>query len=221
MPRRRIPKGRDNGSKPKAFKKSDGKAKKWNTRDDIPMDEEDQCTSTISFLYLKYAYWEFCFYKVHSNKDKILLEGDDGDHFDGDEDDDEVFALKGLESDSDNDEQHYEDEEEMEQQEEEVIPEKMKKASKSKKRSKAAEESNKSEEEEEEESWGKGRGAYYASNAYELESDDEEGNELEEQEAKRLQKKMREEMKDDDFGLDDNPELEKTTEAEWVYLCSS
>lgn len=100
-----------------------------------------------------------------------------------------------------------------------MVATKTKKSTKSKKtKGKAAEENDKSEEEEEEESWGKGRAAYYASNAYELESDDEEGNELEEQEAKRLQNKMREEMKDDDFGLDDNPDLDKATETECVYF---
>jgi U3 small nucleolar RNA-associated protein 3 len=40
-----------------------------------------------------------------------------------------------------------------------------------------------------------------------LESDDEEGNELEEQEAKRLQAAARKEMTDDDFGLNDSPEV--------------
>ena len=58
-------------------------------------------------------------------------------------------------------------------------------------------------EEEEEESWGAKKSAYYASNAREIESDDEEANELEEQEAKRLQAKMRDAMADDDFGLED------------------
>ncbi|PPQ89658.1 hypothetical protein CVT25_013845 [Psilocybe cyanescens] len=195
MPRRRLPKGRDNGSRLKALKRSDSKVKKWNTRDDIPMDEEDQ---------------------FHSSKDKILLEGDDGE-FDGDGDDDEVFALKGLENGSDDGEENYEGEEEEQELEEKVVATKTKKSTKSKKtKGKAAEENDKSEEEEEEESWGKGRAAYYASNAYELESDDEEGNELEEQEAKRLQNKMREEMKDDDFGLDDNPDLDKATETDYI-----
>lgn len=53
MPRRRIAKGRESGSKSKSksFHKSDGKLKKWNTISDIPMDEEDQCAS-LNFLFL-------------------------------------------------------------------------------------------------------------------------------------------------------------------------
>ena len=58
-------------------------------------------------------------------------------------------------------------------------------------------------ESEEEEGWGTKKSAYYASNAEQLESDDEEANELEEQEAKRLQSKARDAMADDDFGLGD------------------
>ena len=45
MPKRPA-KGRNTNSKPRRFKKSDGTIKKWNTIDDIPMDEEDQCKST-------------------------------------------------------------------------------------------------------------------------------------------------------------------------------
>lgn len=59
--------------------------------------------------------------------------------------------------------------------------------------------------ESEQEGWGHGRNAYYASNAAELESDDEEGNALEEQEAVRLQTKIRSTMVDDDFGLGEEP----------------
>ena len=55
----------------------------------------------------------------------------------------------------------------------------------------------------EEEGWGTKKSAYYASNADEIESDDEEANELEEQEAKRLQAKARDAMADNDFGLGD------------------
>ena len=45
--------------------------------------------------------------------------------------------------------------------------------------------------------------AYYASNAERIESDDGGANEVKEQEAKRLQAKMRDAMADDDFGLED------------------
>ncbi|KAI0923237.1 hypothetical protein AcV5_007441 [Taiwanofungus camphoratus] len=62
------------------------------------------------------------------------------------------------------------------------------------------------ESESEEEGWGKAKSAYYSSNAPQLESDDEEANELEEQEARRLQTRARDAMADDDFGLGDDIE---------------
>lgn len=55
----------------------------------------------------------------------------------------------------------------------------------------------------EDESWGQGRAAYYSSNANQIESDDDEANELEQQEAMRLQVKIRQELTDEDFGLGD------------------
>lgn len=58
------------------------------------------------------------------------------------------------------------------------------------------------------ETWGRNKSAYYSSNAADVESDDEEANELEEQEAKRLQAKAREVMVEDDFGLHDLAEVE-------------
>lgn len=73
-----------------------------------------------------------------------------------------------------------------------------------------------SESESEEEAWGKKRSAYYSSNAAQLESDDEEANELEEQEAKRLQAKARDPMQDDDFGLADPVEVSVDPEEECV-----
>ncbi|KAF8809583.1 hypothetical protein BYT27DRAFT_7187900 [Phlegmacium glaucopus] len=191
MPRRRTAKGRESGSKSqsKSFHKSDGKLKKWNTISDIPMDEEDQ---------------------FHTSKDKILLDGDHNDDDDGD--DDEVFALKGIDDDSEEDEEIYKDEDDEVPDDEVEIetkgPTTKKKSKRSKKaKGKTAESSEEEEEEEEEEGWGRGRAAYYSSNADQLESDDEEGNELEEQEAKRLQAAIRKEMTDDDFGLNDNPEV--------------
>ncbi|KIM43375.1 hypothetical protein M413DRAFT_444202 [Hebeloma cylindrosporum] len=198
MVRRRSTKGRESRSKPKPLNRSDGKIKKWNTIEDIPMDEEDQ---------------------FHHSKDQILLDGDKGSRGEDDEDDDEVFALKGLDDNSDDEEEHdYQDDDGVDEEEtleEDVPASKKKKSKKSKKgKEKAVEDENSDEEEEEEEGWGRGRAAYYASNADQLESDDEEGNELEEQEAKRLQSKMREEMKDDDFGLNDNPELDDKMEVD-------
>ena len=60
--------------------------------------------------------------------------------------------------------------------------------------------------EEEEEGWGRNKATYYASNADELASDDDEANEMEEQEAKRLQLKARDILADDDFGFGDSME---------------
>ncbi|KDR82716.1 hypothetical protein GALMADRAFT_238215 [Galerina marginata CBS 339.88] len=190
MPRRRSTKGRETRSKPKPLKPADGKLKKWNTRGDIPMDEEDQ---------------------FHDSRDKILLEGDNAGGYEDEGDDDEVFALKGVDEDSDDESAHNYQEyhDEGDEAKEEVVVAKKKKSAKSRKANgKTVDAAAAQLEEEEEESWGRGRAAYYSSNADLLESDDEEGNELEEQEARRLQSKTREELKDDDFGLNDNPELE-------------
>ncbi|KAF5315015.1 hypothetical protein D9619_007306 [Psilocybe cf. subviscida] len=200
--RRSTKKDHNAGSKPKPLKRSDGKMKKWETIGDIPMDEEDQ---------------------FHHNRDKILLDGNSREMMD-DEDDEEVFALKGMEGDSDSDDgvPDYDEEEEEDypMAEEDAAPKKEKKKSKKDKKAKGKnavdEEDEEEQGEEEEESWGKGRGAYYSSNADQLESDDDEGNELEEQESKRLQIKAREELNDDDFGLNDNPETENQDEAKDV-----
>lgn len=165
---------------------------------------------------------------VHHNRDKILLEGDYAGGADDDGDEDEVFALKGVEDDSEDDEEgqdyaaYDDDDEENDILEEEAPATKKKKKKEGKKtKGKKVDSDEEEEEEEEEESWGKGRGAYYSSNANELESDDEEGNELEEQESKRLQTKMRQEMADEDFGLNDNPEFEPEEKVNSVYVLTT
>ncbi|KAJ6584841.1 Sas10 C-terminal domain-containing protein [Mycena capillaripes] len=161
--------------KPRPVSRGDAKIKKWDKASDIPLDEEDE---------------------FHASRDKILLEGTE---FEGDDDgdEDEVF---GLDFDDDDD---VEDEEDAGDSGEE-IPVAKSKSSKSKKTKKAKSKASSDEEEsEDDEAWGRGRSAYYSSNAAQLDSDDEEGNELEEQEAKRLQAKSRDAMGDDDFGLDD------------------
>lgn len=79
-------------------------------------------------------------------------------------------------------------------------------------------ESSDDDDEEEEETWGSGKAAYYSSNAAQIESDDEEALQLEEQEAKRLQAKARDDMNDEDFGLEDSIEANVTGGSE--YVCS-
>lgn len=97
-----------------------------------------------------------------------------------------------------------EDEEDVEDGDEEISAAKPKTSKSKKAKAKAKSKASSDEEESEgDEAWGRGRSAYYSSNAAQLDSDDEEGNELEEQEAKRLQAKSRDAMGDDDFGLDD------------------
>lgn len=86
-------------------------------------------------------------------------------------------------------------------------PTKKTKSSKAKSKKKVAISSSSEESESEEETWGRNKSAYYSSNAAQLESDDDEANELEEQEAKRLQGKARELMAEDDFGLEDPLEV--------------
>lgn len=69
------------------------------------------------------------------------------------------------------------------------------------------------------EGWGSKKSAYYSSNAAQLESDDEEANEMEEQEARRLQAKMRTHMSESDFGLDRlSFESDRRQEAEYVFV---
>lgn len=150
---------------------------------------------------------------VHASRDKILLDGDD---FAGDDDgdDDEVFGLKGLESDEDEEGEEDIGMDEDDDEPSEEAPARKKKTQQLKKKQEESESS--SSEEEEEETWGKAKSAYYSSNAAQLESDDDEGNELEEQEARRLQGKMREDMVEGDFGLEDTPDLEGTEETEYV-----
>ncbi|KAG5651237.1 hypothetical protein H0H81_009357 [Sphagnurus paluster] len=178
MPRRPSKKTRSNAGKARPVNRADAKINKWNKASEVPMDEEDL---------------------FHANRDKVLLDGGNLAQ-DDDGDDDEVFALKGLEEDDDDDDDMDDDIDE-EDEVEKVSAKKSK--GKSKKKQKGADSSEEEESEEEEETWGRSKAAWYSSNAAQLESDDEEGNELEEQEAKRLQSKMREEMTDADFGLED------------------
>ncbi|KAF9267523.1 hypothetical protein L218DRAFT_978073 [Marasmius fiardii PR-910] len=140
---------------------------KWNSIEDIPLDEEEQ---------------------FHASRDRILLDGEHGE--DEDMDEDEVFALKGIPEDDDDD---YEDEPMS------IDTPLQKQHPPSKKQKKIHNE----EESSGEETWGKGKSAYYASNDAEIDSDDEETIALELQEAKRLQSKSREPMSDADFGLED------------------
>lgn len=124
-------------------------------------------------------------------------------------------------SESEEQEDHL-DQEYYEIEEEEQVSSK-KKEKKEKKvngKSKTRKEEDRFEEEEDDtgESWGQGKAAYYSSNAYQLDSDDEEGHELEEQEASRLQTKNRQEFQNEDFGLNDELEFEKRPEVEWVRM---
>lgn len=146
--------------------------------------------------------------QVHNSRDKVLLQGDDlrGDD-DGDED--EVFALNGMEDEGTG---SMDIEEEEEGEEEEEMPTRPKKSKKPKKKAESS--SEEESDDDEDESWGRNKSAYYASNAAQLESDDEEGNELEEQENIRLQRKLREGMIEGDFGLNDALDIEDTEEIE-------
>ena len=139
---------------------------------------------------------------VHASRDKILLEGDEsGGEDDGDED--EVFGLQGLPEEDSDDEDNLDSKEDQEDVDmEQLTPMSKSKKSKGKKLT-VQESSESSESESDEEVWGRNKSAYYSSNAAQLESDDDEANELEEQEARRLQAKARDAMGEDDFGLGD------------------
>ncbi|TFL02311.1 Sas10 C-terminal domain-containing protein [Pterulicium gracile] len=199
MVRRRAPKSSGkSANKPRPVDRSASKVKKWNTVDDIPLDEEDQ---------------------FYANRDKILLDGG-ADDSDSDGLEDEVFALKGLDRDieEENLEDHdYSDEEDPSLSE--PGPSKATKTKAKKKEAKgkkaAAPSASSESEESEEESWGQKKSAYYSSNADRIDSEDEEANELEEQEALRLQSKARETLNDDAFGLPDHlDDLEPSRQEE-------
>lgn len=125
-----------------------------------------------------------------------------------------MFALKGIpSSESDEDEEGaYEEDDEDEDQ---PHPVSTSKGSNAKAKPPTKSDDEEEQESEEEESWGRKKSAYYSSNAAELDSEDEEANELEEQEAKRIQTKTRDAMLDDDFGLSDSnqDDMEATEEC--------
>ena len=210
MVRRRKSRSKDLRTGPRPFDKRDGKIKAWNTLEDIPMDEEDQCA--LAFCPCGLA--DVKPYLVHTSKDRILLEGEEtGADEDGDED--EVFALKGIpSSESDEDEEDVYEEEDYDEDQPHP-PAHVSKGGKSKVKLPPESDDEEEQDGEEEESWGHKKSAYYSSNAAELDSDDEEANELEEQEARRIQAKARDAMLDDDFGLADLDEgdAEETEEC--------
>src|SRR6266849_4922245 len=102
---------------PRPLDKRDARINRWNTLEDIPMDEEDKCALLCYACpddpqrILNYLF------TVHASKDRILLEGEEaGADDDGDEE--EVFALKGIpssESDEDEEDAHEEDDYDEEQ----------------------------------------------------------------------------------------------------------
>jgi len=150
---------------------------------------------------------------VHDARDRILLEGEDAeggeDWGDGEE---EVFGLDLEEPDSDNEDSEENEGAELatlDDQNEDSGPRKRKKA---KKPTQKRDSSSSDSDSDEFESWGRTKSAYYASNAALLsgkegEEDEEEANEMEEREARRLQARMRDNMQDEDYGLDDAPDL--------------
>lgn len=115
-----------------------------------------------------------------------------------------MFALKGLDESSE--EVTDEEDEEHDEPDEPEPPKKLKakearkKKGSKEKNAKGSSEELSEKEEDEEESWGLKKSAYYSSNAAQIESDDEEAREMEEQEARRLQMKLRALMREEDFG---------------------
>jgi U3 small nucleolar RNA-associated protein 3 len=148
------------------------------------------------------------------------LDGEDV-RSDDEGDEEEVFALKGMPDDSDDedvDEEGTEEEKDDADMQTDPGPStvRQKKGKKSARAAGSSDEESASEEEEE--GWGRSKAAYYSSNAGQLESDDEEANEMEEQEARRLQTKARDTMADDDFGLDDIVESAPIIEEYAVHI---
>jgi len=165
---------------------------------------------------------------VYASRDRILL---DGDEIQYDEDDfgaeDEVFALNGVDSSSEDEggDEDQEGEGDAMDIDEGPSTSRSAKGPKAHKPLAPASGSDEDEEESEEETWGTKKSAYYSANDAHFGSEDEEANELEEKEARRLQMKAREGMGDEDFGLDN---LQALVEGggmepgvtEYVFFCS-
>ncbi|KAG9003730.1 hypothetical protein FRB93_010951 [Tulasnella sp. JGI-2019a] len=187
------------GSKKPKISRKEATLERWERREDIPLDDEE---------------------RFHAEKDKILLEGAES----RDDDDDlgdrnEVFALKGLQQDSSEDDAQDEGEEEEDRYAFDDGFDEDYKASQSKaSQSKSARELNRlrAEEQEDEEglaedlnAWGTKQSEYYTGGLTQfdddkgsLDSEDERiEREEEEQEVRRLQGKMREEISEEDYGV--------------------
>lgn len=148
---------------------------------------------------------------VHASRDRILLDGDEMQY---DEDDfgaeDEVFALNGVDPSTEDESEEGGrggERDTMDVDESPSIPHPTGgtnvKPTKSRKPAALASDSDEDEGESEEgETWGVKKSAYYSANDVHFDSEDEEANELEEKEARRLQMKAREGMCEEDFGLD-------------------
>ena len=154
-----------------------------------------------------------------------------------DEDDfgaeDEVFALNGVDSSSEDNGRGEDPGEEGNAMDVDEDPSATHptegsnvKPTKSRKPSALVSDSDEDEDESEEgETWGTKKSAYYSANDAHFDSEDEEANELEEKEARRLQMKAREGMCDEDFGLDNLQALAEDGRAEsdvieCVFFCS-
>ena len=155
----------------------------------------------------------------------------DEDDFDIEE---EVFALNGMDPSSENesggeDQEGEEDAMEVDEGPSTSSSVKHSRAKPTKKPtpSTLASDSDEDEEEsEEEETWGTKKSAYYSANDAHFDSGDEEANELEEKEARRLQMKARDGMGDEDFGLDNLQALVEDGRMEkdatgFVFFCSA
>jgi U3 small nucleolar RNA-associated protein 3 len=143
-----------------------------------------------------------------------MLEGEEADLSDDDLKN-EVFALNNLHAVSDFSEEEEPEElpdETDEGEIEKVKAPKAKKATKTttKKSSKdlvASSSESSSDLEERHESWGRKKSVYYSTNAGAIESDDEEGQRLEEAEVVKLQAQARDVLDEDDFGVNDAPPM--------------
>lgn len=171
---------------------------------------------------------------VHASRDQILLDGDEMQY---DEDDfgaeDEVFALNGVDSSSEDEGENRDNDLEGEDDTMDIDDGASPSSSARghnvklpKARKPLALASDSDEGESEEETWGTKKSAYYSANDAHFDSEDEEANEMEEREARRLQMKAREGMGDEDFGLDNLQALAEDggmepDVIEYVSFCSA
>jgi len=166
------------------------------------IERRERCCSTGSCASYLSLHMLTLIPAVNAKRDRVLETGTADLSTD---DEEEVFALDGVGSDSDSDLGADDQAADDDADDDATVPSKTDKKPKSKKSKKEGKKSKKSktdeDEDEEDESWGSKKSAYYAEDV--PDEDDEEAEELHAAEARRVQMKARAALTEDDFGMND------------------